>query len=188
MSGYYDRRPPEVRFWEKVDKSGDCWVWTAGKTGNGYGAFSVDGRLWRAHRYSMVLAGRPIPDDLLACHTCDNRACVNPDHIFAGTVQDNADDMKAKGRQPKAPSPEHRAAIVAGRRRYFQRHDGRHPATTRRKIAESVKRYAAANPRPRVTQCRHGHEYTPENTYINPTSGAKVCRVCIRARYTTVAA
>lgn len=93
------------RFWAYVDKSGDCWEWHASKNPRGYGQFSatVDGRLrnMRAHRLAYIWAGNDLKDDDLLCHTCDNPSCVNPDHLFVGTHQDNMADKTAKDRQAK---------------------------------------------------------------------------------------
>lgn len=98
-------RPLAERFNEKVDRSGGhhaCHLWTGGKDGVGYGRISVPPRSFMAaHRLSWELAsGQPIPDGLWVLHRCDVRACVNPAHLFLGTVQDNHDDMWAKGRGP----------------------------------------------------------------------------------------
>lgn len=91
--------PPEQRFWAKVDKSGDCWVWTACLTSVGYGKFGVSrGRIVVAHRYAYELAYGPIPGGRLVCHRCDNRLCVRPDHLFLGSHKDNTHDAIAKGR------------------------------------------------------------------------------------------
>jgi hypothetical protein len=91
--------PPSVRFWNKVNKTDSCWLWTAVLDQAGYGQFRVSGRTVRAHRYSWELSnGRPIPNGLHACHRCDVRQCVNPDHLFLGTDQDNVDDRGDKGR------------------------------------------------------------------------------------------
>lgn len=97
------------RFWEKVDKSGDCWVWTANCTRdrNGkkqYGLISAgrrgEGMLY-AHRVSWELHFGPVPEDLRVLHRCDNPQCVRPDHLFVGTQADNMADMVAKGRRDR---------------------------------------------------------------------------------------
>jgi hypothetical protein len=89
------------RFWTHVDRTGECWLWTASLDGKGYGQFRVGGnrgRMMRAHRVAYLLVMRCIPD-LLACHRCDNRQCVRPSHLFFGTDLDNVRDMDAKGRR-----------------------------------------------------------------------------------------
>ena len=86
------------RFFEKVAKSEACWEWTAAKDSSGYGCISIGGRLDGAHRVSWRIAFGEIPNGLLVLHKCDNRSCVNPDHLFLGTVKDNVQDMVAKGR------------------------------------------------------------------------------------------
>lgn len=96
------KRPASIRFWEKVDKSGDCWTWTARTDAYGYGAIKVDGKSTLAHRYSWLINVGYLPDDKLVCHHCDNPPCVNPKHLFLGTHKDNYDDMRSKGREKKA--------------------------------------------------------------------------------------
>lgn len=95
-------RPEHVRFWEKVDCSGGpaaCWLWTGTRTNTGYGQFVVPhNRRFQAHRYAWHLANGPIPAGMFICHHCDNPPCVNPAHLWPGTVADNNRDRSAKGR------------------------------------------------------------------------------------------
>lgn len=90
----------EKRFWSKVNKSeGDgCWIWTGCKTKNGYGRFLFDGKVRIATRIALILSGKTPPEGLLILHKCDNPPCVNPGHLFVGTMKDNQQDAAAKGR------------------------------------------------------------------------------------------
>ena len=86
------------KFWKSVDRSGDCWLWCAGKDSGGYGVFSVGHVGRKAHRISWFLANGRIPEWADVCHTCDVTNCVNPAHLFLGTARDNILDMERKGR------------------------------------------------------------------------------------------
>jgi len=91
------------RFWSKVDRTGDCWLWTAGTTRRGYGVFHPrHGETIGAHRWSLSQSlGRDLASSEFACHTCDNPACVRPAHLFAGSHDDNMADMRSKGRSSR---------------------------------------------------------------------------------------
>ncbi|TXH09407.1 MAG: HNH endonuclease [Spirochaetes bacterium] len=75
----------------------ECWLWTGRTDKHGYGTIS-EGRNYRAHRVSYVIHFGKIDNGLLVCHHCDNPSCVNPLHLFLGTIKDNNRDRDNKGR------------------------------------------------------------------------------------------
>jgi hypothetical protein len=97
-------RPLRERFDEKykVDPITDCWLWTACVSSNGYGLVKVGRRMIRAHRVSWELHCGDIPMGLYVLHHCDTPPCVNPTHLFLGTMADNNRDRDEKGRNGKA--------------------------------------------------------------------------------------
>lgn len=89
-------------FWNKVDKTDNCWNWTAYKDRDGYGIFGIRNiGQFKAHRFSVMLTGQYLPKDKIVLHHCDNPSCVNPTHLSVGTVADNNLDKLNKGRQAK---------------------------------------------------------------------------------------
>lgn len=101
------RRPLPERFWAKVNKTGECWLWTASFDGRGYGQIGAGpGRNKRSHRVAWELTYGPIPEGMYVCHHCDTKACVRPDHLFLGTHGDNVRDMIAKKRSWPQNRPE----------------------------------------------------------------------------------
>ncbi len=85
------------RFWNKVYKTDTCWLWTAAKDKDGYGFFKVNQVMTKAHRMAYELAFGNFDKALFVCHSCDIPSCVNPKHLFLGTITDNNRDCTAKG-------------------------------------------------------------------------------------------
>src|SRR3972149_1184338 len=102
--GYHrPMRSVEERFWEKVDRSGDCWLWIGTKDKHyDYGRFRIGTKSTdkkeRAHRVAWMLIFGPIPDGMWVLHHCDRPACVRPEHLFLGTNSMNQKDAYRKGK------------------------------------------------------------------------------------------
>lgn len=91
------------QFWNNIDRSNSngCWTWNGPKMKNGYGNFSINGKVGYAHRIVYEMIHGKIEKDKFICHLCDNKLCCNPKHLFCGHAIDNAYDMISKGRNAK---------------------------------------------------------------------------------------
>jgi hypothetical protein len=119
------------RFWSRVDKSGDCWLWMGTRSRNGHGVMSI-GKYKKvgAHRFVWEIHYGEIPPGLCVCHKCDVPNCMNPSHLFLGTRSENIKDMLRKNRHIKGEQS-HNAklteeAVRAIRRDYVPRAKGMH--------------------------------------------------------------
>ncbi len=104
--GIYKRKTLAERFWPKVQKGPECWLWSGCRGGSlhRYGKIQYDGKDVLTHRISWLLHFGPIPDGLCVLHKCDVTLCVNPLHLFLGTNNDNIKDKIKKGRQAQKES------------------------------------------------------------------------------------
>ena len=104
-TGHKAKKPPkpinEKHFWSKVDigKENECWEWKGYTDRLGYGAVSNNRTMLYAHRVAFILSGGILTEEKKhVCHHCDNPSCCNPQHLFAGSLKDNAEDRERKGR------------------------------------------------------------------------------------------
>lgn len=95
------------KFWARVDKVGECWLWLAAKDPNGYGRVGRSSKVELAHRVAYELETGDVLGTRHCMHKCDNPSCVRPTHLIAGTNYDNVQDCVRKGRQPKGEKRAH---------------------------------------------------------------------------------
>jgi len=90
----------QKRFWDKVDKTDSCWLWTGCVFKSGYGAVSINCKTYISYRISWLLFGNTIPEGHVIRHKCRSKKCVNPTHLETGTYAENAEDKKRDKTQP----------------------------------------------------------------------------------------
>ena len=106
----------DIRFWGKVDIKcrDDCWEWQASTSGGRYGKFKVNGKLVSSHRYAYQYAYGDLRDNMLVLHHCDNKRCVNPNHLYQGTQFDNIRDRDLRNPIPPEVFGFGKAKLYAG--------------------------------------------------------------------------
>jgi hypothetical protein len=117
------------RFWSRTERSSGCWRWTGARSKDGYGQIGIGNKILYTHRVAWELTHGSIPQGMWVLHHCDNKKCINPDHLFLGTRLDNIRDMLAKGRG-KVPhmlaesngSRKHPEKLVRGDKHYTRLH------------------------------------------------------------------
>ncbi len=100
--------PVEIRLMRWTTKTDSCWLWNGAKRNSqGYGQIQVNGKPIPTHRLSYLLFKGPIPDGMCVCHFCDVTNCINPDHLWLGTIGENNTDRNRKGRSIGHPGESH---------------------------------------------------------------------------------
>jgi len=167
------------RFWQKVDKSGECWMWTAGRDEKGYGTFrGGDQKMTKAHQWSYRERVGELPPGTEIDHLCRTRACVRPSHLEAVTHLENVRRALAKNACDEGHPFEVYGGVWCCRictRRRLNAYQNE-----RRRSAGAVPGGPGSAQRA-MTHCKRGHEFTPENTTTN-SQGHRWCRECTRIR------
>lgn len=171
--------PWPQRFWQKVDASGDCWLWTGAKGLQGYGHWTSGLGIFNeqyAHRISWLVLVGPIPEGYWIDHLCRNPPCLNPDHLEPVSPRTNIQRGKNVGRPIKSHCP--KGHLLEGGTLRVKPSGER---VCRICSHDYYERFKAGEARvPRSTEpllvCKRGHDYS-ETAYIDP-QGRRHCRAC----------
>lgn len=187
------RRPLAVRFEKHFtpEPNSGCWLWFGATDSRGYGQMRIAKRARHATHVSLELVGRTVPTGMQACHHCDTPECVNPEHLFIGTMKDNVADMMAKGRHDHSGLELGRGKQVAEELKTaaLERYRAGEPF---RAIGKALGVSPTAvlgwakeighktRPAAERTHCPQGHPYSGANL-MRVKRGDRVCRICMRA-------
>lgn len=185
--------------WCKKVESG-CWEWQGACQKNGYAVASMNRKTFRAHRVMFELKHGPLAPGVHVCHSCDNRKCINPDHLWSGNPGENMFDMSEKGRsnnQQKTHCP--RGHLYADNQRLAWYPRGPNGEMRRSRYCSACSRvryrerqgwpahlleapsgeagFSVAKPHVPKAECKHGHKIEGDNLYIDP-DGYRRCRAC----------
>jgi hypothetical protein len=181
---------PLERWWAKVEKTNTCWLWRGSLDRRGYGQFDVidsDGhRNHRAHRWGYQQLVRPLNDDEPLDHLCRVHACVNPAHLEPVTHAENVARGEAGLRNASKTHCDNGHEFTPENTYRRRDNNARQCRECARQSTREAQRKARGTPADAVhngdkTHCKHGHEFTPENTY-NPPKGGRQCRTCARVK------
>ncbi len=152
------------RLYDRTEKDeNDCWNFK-GALRSGYGAIKYNGKICGAHRVSFEITNGKIPDGLLVCHKCDNKKCVNPEHLFLGTYKDNMQDCLKKGRM----------VIPVAIERHFKKGD--YPRNTPVSLPIALKIKKEVFNRGKTTLAKIAEKHNVKLQYVKDISAGRILK------------
>lgn len=197
MADYSPNRIPDsvkARFWARVEKRGpdDCWPWDKIDNISRYGRFSIGHKTYPAHRFSLIMASGFEPDSkMFACHSCDNRRCVNPNHLHWGDHVENMREARDRGTMKGMNRKTHckRGHPLTDDAVYLDPNGNRSGCKkccginlkerrARDKAAGIVRARPSRAKLPKRTHCKWGHPFVEGSVYIRPNGKRGSCIKC----------